>query len=253
MLKAVIYARVSTKDQDEETQVQILTKAAEIHNWNVVDIYRDKISGTKDSRPGLDRMVKDLREGLFEAILVLRLDRLGRNQVQLLWILQECRIRGAHIIALNDGIDTTTAIGRVIFSFLAALAEMERERIQERTQEKMERMKASGIKLGRPSMVDPSTIGGKRRRSWIMRLHQEGKSQRAISREVGVSRDVVRKVIKGWSKKVPPSLDQKSNGGTPPGGKRSLNDHMEDKNHGKQRQNTDKTQEGKETENDDDR
>lgn len=229
-MKAAIYARVSTKDQDEETQVEILQKAAEIHNWEVVKVYRDRISGAKDSRPGLNQMIKDLHQGKFQAIIVLRLARLGRTQGGLIKILEDCRSRGAHIVALHDGIDTTTSTGKMLYGILAAIYELERERIAERTQERMDRLKAAGVQLGRPSLVDPSTPQGKRRRSWIINLHKDGNSQRHIAHITGTSRATVSKVLKEWQKKVPPAagdgITQEKGGGTPPGRKRSINSHQ---------------------------
>lgn len=137
------YVRVSDADQSEALQMDALnTVGCEV-------IYRDHgVSGAKTARPGLDRMMKELRAG--DTLTVWKLDRLGRSTIHLLSILDDLRTRGVHFHAITQGIDTSTAVGRMIFGQLAVFAEYERSLISERTKAGMKAAKARGVHIGRP-------------------------------------------------------------------------------------------------------
>ena len=140
------YIRVSDADQSEALQVDALTKAG------CVKLYRDHgISGAARARPALDQMLEDLKEG--DTLTVWKLDRLGRSTIHLLQILDGLRDRGIHFNALTQGIDTSTAVGRMIFGQLAVFAEYERSLISERTKAGMKAAKARGVHVGRPNKV----------------------------------------------------------------------------------------------------
>lgn len=137
------YVRVSDADQSEALQVDALNKAG------CVKLYCDHgISGAKTARPALDQMMKELRKG--DTLTVWKLDRLGRSTIHLLQILDGLQQRGIHFHAITQGIDTSTAVGRMIFGQLAVFAEYERSLISERTKAGMAAAKARGVHVGRP-------------------------------------------------------------------------------------------------------
>lgn len=142
------YARVSTHDQDPALQVDALREAG------AERVFEEHASGTKADRPVLATCLDYLREG--DTLTVWRLDRLGRSLPHLLEVVEGLRERGVHFRSLTEGFDTSTAGGRMIFSVLGALAEMERALIQERTQAGLAAARARGRKGGRPSVMTPT-------------------------------------------------------------------------------------------------
>lgn len=142
--RKVGYVRVSDADQSEDLQMDAL------QGVGCEVIYRDHgVSGAKTMRPGLDQMMADLMAG--DTLTVWKLDRLGRSTIHLLSILDELRERGVHFHAITQGIDTSTAMGRMIFGQLAVFAEYERSLISERTKAGMKAAKARGVHVGRPN------------------------------------------------------------------------------------------------------
>ncbi len=136
------YARVSTIDQSLDLQLDAL-KAAGCER-----IFQEKVSGTKDDRKQLVELFEYARQG--DAIVVYKLDRLGRSTRKLLELTDELDRRGVELISLRDNIDTTTAVGKAMFRMLAVLSEMERDLIAERTKAGLEAARARGRVGGRP-------------------------------------------------------------------------------------------------------
>lgn len=134
-MKVAIYARVSTEDQHAEKQVAALQEYCIRNNYEVFGIYSDTISGSKSSRPLFNQLLEDMRHYKFRAVVVTKLDRLGRSLQHLISLLDEFRSKGVEIIAISQNIDTTTATGRFQWQILGAFAEFEREMIRERTKE----------------------------------------------------------------------------------------------------------------------
>ena len=137
------YARVSTKDQNLDLQVDALKKA------QCEQIFQEVASGAKTARPVLDDLLSRLRSG--DVLVIWKLDRLGRSLRHLVTLTHELLERKVGLISLNDPIDTTTAQGRLVFNIFASLAEFERDLIRERTQAGLEAARARGRKGGRPS------------------------------------------------------------------------------------------------------
>jgi len=148
--RAAIYARVSTLDQNPENQVEVLKEFAERHGYEIYDIYVDKISGIKSSRPELQRLLLDAHDKKFDVVLVWKLDRLGRSLQHLIKIVECFRKWGIDFISTTQNIDTTTPSGKLTFHILAALSEFERSLISERTKLGLQRARKRGKKLGRP-------------------------------------------------------------------------------------------------------
>jgi len=151
-MKAALYLRVSTADQTTLNQELELKKYCELNEIAIYNIYKDEgISGTKTSRPQLDKMLQDMRSKLFDTIIVWKFDRLGRSTAHLLQVLQELQNRKVRLIATSQNIDTSTPMGKFFFTILAGFSEMEREMIVERIKLGLARRKKQGKKLGRPT------------------------------------------------------------------------------------------------------
>lgn len=178
------YARVSTHDQNIQLQTDALTKAG------CEKIYADQgISGTKTSRPQLDRMIDTLRAG--DTVTVWKLDRLGRSVQDLVALINLLRDRHVQFVSLTEAIDTTTTGGILIFNIFASLAQFERDLIVERTTAGLQAAKARGHKGGRPRKITPSQA--KR----IRQLHQQGElSASQIGKIYGVGRTTIYRTLK---------------------------------------------------------
>ena len=149
-MKAAIYARVSTAEQTVENQRLELRRYCEARGWTATEYLDAGVSGAKESRPALDRLLIDARRRRFDTLIVWKLDRLGRNLRHLILLLDELSALGVAFVSLNEGIDTTTPAGRLQLHILGAIAEFERERIRERVKLGMARAKAQGKPVGRP-------------------------------------------------------------------------------------------------------
>ncbi|MFV1494292.1 recombinase family protein [Phaeobacter sp. JH18-32] len=140
------YARVSDQDQNQALQIEALKVAG----CDV--IYGDYgVSGACVTRRSLDTLLRDLTEG--DTLVVWKLDRLGRSTLHLLQLLEDLRQNKVDFIAITQGIDTTTAVGRLLYGQLAVFAEFEREQIAERTKAGMAAAKARGVHVGRPRAI----------------------------------------------------------------------------------------------------
>src|SRR3990167_8561212 len=144
------YARVSTKDQSLNMQIEDLKKAG------CVQIHEEIASGAKTERPVLDEIMRNIREG--DTLVIWKLDRLGRNLAHLIQLTTKLSEKKVGLISLNDPIDTSTAQGRMMFGIFASLAEFERELIRERTQAGLKSARARGRKGGRPKGMSQSAI-----------------------------------------------------------------------------------------------
>src|SRR5215813_10468206 len=139
MKRAALYMRVSTKGhgQTTETQAIALREYAAHRGFEIVEEYRDEgISGSKDSRPALDRLMKDARVRHFDVVIVARFDRFARSVSHLLRALEEFNHLGIDFVSLSESIDTSTPMGKMIFTVLGAVAELERNLIKERVHDR---------------------------------------------------------------------------------------------------------------------
>ena len=137
-------------------------------SFDVIEEYRDEgISGSKDSRPALDRLMKDARARKFDVVIVARFDRFARSVAHLLRALDEFSHLGVDFVSLSESIDTSTPMGKMIFTILGAVAELERNLIKERVQMGLARARRQGKRLGRPRVeVDPLQVAGLRARGY---------------------------------------------------------------------------------------
>jgi DNA invertase Pin-like site-specific DNA recombinase len=149
-MRAAMYARVSTLDQEPENQLRELRRYAEARGWQAIEYVDKGVSGARESRPALDELVTAARRRRFDTLVVWRLDRLGRNLRHLIMLLDELTAIGVGFVSLGEGIDTSTPAGRLQLHILGAIAEFERARIAERVRLGVARAKAQGKRLGRP-------------------------------------------------------------------------------------------------------
>ena len=145
----VIYARVSTNEQELGQQIAACQRFCEYKQFDVAQIYQDVMSGTNNKRPSYLKMVEELRTLKYGAVVVFRLDRLGRSLREMVMLIEELENKGVKIYSLNESFDTSTAIGRAMMNLILVFAEFEREQISEATKQRLAAVKAAGGKLGR--------------------------------------------------------------------------------------------------------
>src|SRR4029077_12561962 len=180
--RAVLYSRVSTlhHGQDPEVQSREIREYCQRRGWPLVGEYVDAgISGTKERRPQLDRLIADAHKGKFEVIVVWKFDRFARSVSHLLRALENFRALGIEFVSLSEQIDTSTPTGKMIFTVLGAVAELERSLIAERVRAGLRHARAKGRRLGRPTKhVDPAQVA---------QLRAQGLSWRKLGLRLGVS------------------------------------------------------------------
>jgi DNA invertase Pin-like site-specific DNA recombinase len=147
-LRVAIYVRTSTAAQTVENQLLELRDFVAARGWEAVE-FTDQISGSTDRRPGLDALMKDARRRKFRAVLVWSLDRAGRSLPHLVTLIDELQNLGIAFISLREGLDLSTAAGKLQLHILAALASFERERLRERVLCGLARARKAGKRLGR--------------------------------------------------------------------------------------------------------
>lgn len=186
-MRAALYCRVSTTDQNCEMQLRELREYIARRGWEPAGEYVDAgFSGAKTSRPELDHLMRDARERRVDAVLVWKLDRWGRSLAHLVHSVQELSSLGIRFIAVTQNIDTdeSNPMARLLMHLMGAFAEFERSMIRERTVSGVRAAKARGKVLGRPRRVF--------RRDEVLRLRAAGESWSAIAQQLGVAVSTVR-------------------------------------------------------------
>ncbi|NLX25487.1 MAG: recombinase family protein [Lentisphaerae bacterium] len=189
-MKAIIYTRVSTTDQKPENQIRELKAYAEKQGWEVLEIIKDKMSGTKSAkdRPGLDKVMKLAARQQFDVLLFWSLDRLSREGTrQTLGYLQTLSDRGVKWHSYTEEyLSSLGAFADVVVSILSTLAKQERIRISERTKAGLKRAKAEGKTLGRrKGERSPKTLD---RARLVKQLRAEGHSFGKIGQQLGITK-----------------------------------------------------------------
>lgn len=193
--RVAIYARVSTAtEQSPEMQLRDLRELTERRSFEVVREYVDTgFSGASDSRPALNDLLADARRGRFKAVLVWKLDRLGRSLVHLVRLMEELRQLGVELISFSEGLDFTTTAGKLLFQVISAFAEFERDCIRARVQAGMRNARARGKRIGRPpAVVDAAEVA---------RLRAQNASWREIAERLGVGATTARRAFSRLAKK----------------------------------------------------
>jgi DNA invertase Pin-like site-specific DNA recombinase len=182
-MKVAIYARVSTANgQDPTVQTRELKEYCQRRQWEIAEEFTDTgVSGGKESRPGLNRLLADARRRKFDTVLVYRYDRFARSLRQLVNALGEFDALGIHFVSLHEGVDTSTPNGRLVFGIFASIAEFERELIRSRVRSGLAAARARGKRLGRPRVaVDAEKVTALRKAgaSWANDLQIYRSNQR---------------------------------------------------------------------------
>ena len=138
-MRVALYARVSSCDQNTENQLLELLRYVEARGWTAIEYVDQGVSGARDRRPELDRLVADVRLHRVQSVVWWRLDRLGRNLRHLVLLLDEWQSRGVTFVTMSEGIDTSTPAGRLVAGVLGSIAEFERERVRERVMAGLQR------------------------------------------------------------------------------------------------------------------
>ena len=180
-MKTALYARVSTNNgQDPEMQLRELREYCQRRGWEVSQEYVDVgISGGKEKRPELDKLLADAHKRHFDAVVVWRFDRFARSVSHLLRALETFRSLGIEFVSLSEQVDTSTPTGKMIFTVLGAVAELERSLIVERVRAGLRNAVAKGKKLGRPRKAPDY--------GEIKRLRAQGASWRSIGKKLGLA------------------------------------------------------------------
>ena len=186
-MKAAIYSRVSTTSQTTDNQTQELLAVAERNSWNIEAVYSDVISGAKEKRPELDALMKAVIKREVDVVLIWDISRLGRSLQHLLKLLEEFHAKGVDVYFHQQGLDTTTPAGKLMFQMCGAFAEFERGMIQERVKAGLQRAKAQGKKLGAPTVPEKTATK-------VKEMHEVGMSFRKIGRELGIHHSTVSKL-----------------------------------------------------------
>jgi DNA invertase Pin-like site-specific DNA recombinase len=186
--RVALYARVSTSEQSPENQLGVLRSFAEARDWQAVEYVDHGVSGAKERRGGLDRLLAAVRARKVDIVACTKLDRLARSTRHLVTLAAELQALGVDLVVLDQAIDTTTPSGRLLFHVLAAIAEFERDLIRDRVIAGIRRAKAQGRRLGRPRRyhVDIDRARG---------LLGEGRSLRAVARTLGVHPSAVSRAL----------------------------------------------------------
>lgn len=187
-MNAIVYARVSTAGQDLDPQLAAVKRYCEYREIKVARVYAEKFSGAKATRPEYQKALKDLRTGKYDAVVVFRLDRLGRNARELSLTVEELESRGVKVLSVSENFDTSTAIGRAMREIITIMAELEREQISESTKQRLAEVKRSGKRLGQKPL-SPYQV----RRVRTLRFGGDG--IRAIARQMNISPGSVSNVV----------------------------------------------------------
>ena len=177
------YARVSTADQNLDRQLDALK------NYGIDVMYCEKMSGTKKSRPELDRMLKEVEDG--DTIVIESLSRLGRSVKNLAELMEMFNQRNIRLVSLKETIDTTTPTGKLLFSIMSSLAQFERDILVERTQEGLAAARARGRCGGRPKVEEAAV------KKAVALYQTQLYSLKEIKDLTGVSASTIYRIIKG--------------------------------------------------------
>ena len=184
-LRAAVYARVSTHDQEVENQLGELRKYVLARGWEAREYVDEGVSGAVEQRPALDELVGDAKRRRFDVLVCWRLDRLGRSLKHLITLLDDLQALGVAFVSLAEGIDATTPAGKLQMHILGAISEFERARIAERVRAGLARVRREGRRLGRPPVqISQDAVESVR-----------GLSVREAARRLGVSRSTAHRVL----------------------------------------------------------
>jgi DNA invertase Pin-like site-specific DNA recombinase len=191
MKRVAIYARVSTTDKGQDVNLQLrdLRAYVEGRGWQAFKEYIDDgVSGSKDKRPSLDAMMNDAKKRKFDVVLVWKFDRFARSTKHLVTALDEFNHLGIDFISFMENIDTSSPMGKAMFTIISAMAELETDNLKERVRAGLANARAKGRVLGRPS----AKVNGEE----LLQLRNGGLSIRQIGSRLGLDKMTVYKTLK---------------------------------------------------------
>jgi DNA invertase Pin-like site-specific DNA recombinase len=189
-MRAALYARVSTAHNGQDPQVQLreLAEYRQRRGWDIAFDYVDVgISGATEKRPDLDRLMADAHRRRFDVVVVHRFDRFARSVSHLLRALETFKALGIEFVSLSEQVDTSTPTGKMVFTVLGAVAELERSLIAERVKAGLRNARAKGKQLGRPRVIVDA--------SRIATLRAQGRSWREICAETGLTKGTAQRAV----------------------------------------------------------
>lgn len=189
MKRVIIYARVSTKEQNVDMQLTDLNQYAEARKLNVVHEYIDYASGAKSDRENYKKLFDDVRKRKTDVVLVWKFDRFARSTKELINALEEFNNLGVDFISYKENIDTSSPAGKILFTMISAFAEFERAIIKERVIAGMERAQARGVRIGRPT-IPPFTI------QKVFEMKEKGTHYRDIIKKLKISKSAYYYILK---------------------------------------------------------
>jgi DNA invertase Pin-like site-specific DNA recombinase len=196
-MRAALYLRVSTTDQDTARQERELRTVAATRGWDIVEVYSDNgISGAKgrEKRPAFDRLHQDATRGKFDIVMSWSVDRLGRSLQDLIAFLREIHAAGVDLYLYQQALDTTTPSGKAMFQMLGVFAEFERSMIVERVRSGMAKAKANGTKSGNP--IGRPRVPEALRQRIRDAYHAGGVGMRGCAKKFGVSLGAVQACLR---------------------------------------------------------
>ena len=198
MKRVGLYARTSTlKNQSTERQIEELKLICKNHNYEIVDIYNDEgVSGSKKSRPELDRMMSDIFKRKFDTLMTLELSRLGRSVSNMCEILEQCKSSKVSLFIVNQKINTDEIIGEFFFNVLNSISQFEKDLIRERIMSGLENAKRKGVKLGRPTNLNEGMMKS------VKFMRGQGVPVKKIAKDLKIGVCTVYKVLKDEYKEV---------------------------------------------------
>ncbi|MBI3950413.1 MAG: recombinase family protein [Acidobacteria bacterium] len=191
--RTAIYARVSTLDQDPEMQIRELRVYARHRGLTIAEEFIDRVSGLRDDRPQLARLWQQVHARKIDTVIVWKFDRFARSTKQLIDALEEFKHLGVDFISITEQIDTSSPMGKAMFTVISAIAEFERSLISERVRAGIAKARAQGKRHGRPPVDE-------RVAKEIRRLRKQKKSLSVIAKQLGVSRQTVANYTKRRSR-----------------------------------------------------
>ena len=195
-MRVVKYQRVSTSKQDYENQTKALDKQIELLGWDCVGEYKEVVSGIKDTRPQLQKMIEDARLRKFDRVIVFALDRLGRKIVQVVNTIHSLEECGVHLFVVKESVDTSNSQGKIFANFISIFSQLERDMMISRQKEAIDRIRTNGGKWGKGKLISQE------QRDRIVALRTQGLSYRGICKEVDVSLGSVQHTLKMQSIRV---------------------------------------------------
>ena len=189
MKRATIYARVSTREQNVDMQLIDLRGYAKARDLNVIQEYVDYASGSKNDRENYQKLFNDVRKRKTDIVLVWKFDRFARSTKELINALEEFKNLGVDFISFKENIDTSTHMGKILFTIISAFSEFEKAVLRERVISGMDKARAKCIEFGRPKIPEFKI-------KEVLEMKANGADYKEICKKLGISKSAYYKIVK---------------------------------------------------------